>query len=109
MHCFNGYNPDTEVPDLSGKVILITGAHIYFTGRNQQAADAILAQFPPSHSTNTTRVTFIPCNMASLADIRAAAASSKSGALKKDRIMKPSLVNSDKVYSNEAMKARVSG
>ncbi|EJP71034.1 oxidoreductase, short-chain dehydrogenase/reductase family [Beauveria bassiana ARSEF 2860] len=88
MCTFSGYNPDTEIPDLAGKVFLITGgtngigktavqelakhnpAHIYFTGRNQQAADALLASLPAGAA-----ATFMPCDMASLASIRQAAAS----------------------------------
>ncbi|OAA81948.1 NAD(P)-binding domain protein [Akanthomyces lecanii RCEF 1005] len=89
---FAGYNPDTEVPDLAGKVILITGgtngigktavqelakhnpAHIYFTGRNQQAADALIASLTPGGP----RATFLPCDMASLDSIRQAASAFSS-------------------------------
>ena len=96
MCTFGGYNPDTDIPDLAGKVILITGGrpsfttnrmrthhltqysqkgtsgigktavqelakhnprHIYFTGRNQQAADALIASLP----SGGPRATFLPC------------------------------------------------
>ncbi|KPM37263.1 hypothetical protein AK830_g9323 [Neonectria ditissima] len=81
-----GFNPDEDLPDLSGKVILITGgtrgvgktallhlakhapAHIYFTGRSQATADAVLAAVPPS-----VKATFLECDLGSLASIRAAA------------------------------------
>ncbi|TQV98373.1 oxidoreductase, short-chain dehydrogenase/reductase family [Cordyceps javanica] len=86
MCTFGGYNPDTDIPDLAGKVFLITGgtngigktavqelakhnpAHIYFTGRNQQAADALLAELPLG-----VEATFLPCDMTSLESIRQAA------------------------------------
>ncbi|KAJ6780367.1 hypothetical protein PWT90_03575 [Aphanocladium album] len=87
-----GYNPDTEIPDLAGKVILITGgtngigktavqelakhkpAHIYFTGRNQQAADELIAALPSGSSA----ATFLACDMTSLESIRQAAAAFSS-------------------------------
>ncbi|KAK7423808.1 hypothetical protein QQZ08_008851 [Neonectria magnoliae] len=81
-----GFNPDEDLPDLSGKVILITGdtrgigrtallhlakhspEHIYFTGRNQAAADAVLAAL-----SSGVKATFLECGLASLASVRAAA------------------------------------
>ncbi len=45
-------------------------AHIYFTGRNQHAADTLLASLP----SGGTNATFLPCDLASLDSIRAAAA-----------------------------------
>ena len=56
------FDPSKEIPDLSGKVVLITGgtaglgsatalsfaahapAHIYFTGRSQPSADKLIQE-----------------------------------------------------------------
>ncbi|KAL7939367.1 hypothetical protein V8C35DRAFT_286450 [Trichoderma chlorosporum] len=82
-----GYNPDTDVPDLSGKIILITGGtsgigkttvlelakhnpeHIYFTGRNEKSAAEVISQ-----CVTPSNVTFLPCELDSFASIRDAAA-----------------------------------
>ncbi|UKZ75652.1 hypothetical protein TrVFT333_003342 [Trichoderma virens FT-333] len=82
-----GYDPDTDVPNLSGKVILITGGtsgigktavlelskhspeHIYFTGRNEKSAAQVISQCATPSS-----VTFLPCELDSLDSIRDAAA-----------------------------------
>ncbi|KAJ5689230.1 Short-chain dehydrogenase/reductase SDR [Penicillium macrosclerotiorum] len=82
------YNPDS-MPDLSGKVILITGgtgglgaesarqlaqkspAHIYISGRNAASADAVIQQIRQAGS--KTPVTFLPCDLASLASVKQAA------------------------------------
>lgn len=79
-------NPRKEIPDLSGRVILITGgtagvgrgtvlelakhnpAHILFTGRNYTAADAVIAQATPG-----VKVTFVACDTASNASVVSAA------------------------------------
>ncbi|KGO48194.1 Short-chain dehydrogenase/reductase SDR [Penicillium expansum] len=84
------YNPDS-IPDLSGKVILITGgtgglgaesarrlaqkspAHIYISGRKAASADAVIQQIRQSGS--KTPVTFLPCDLASLASVKQAAES----------------------------------
>ncbi|KAH6989527.1 oxidoreductase [Ilyonectria sp. MPI-CAGE-AT-0026] len=86
MTSYCGFSPEKDLPDLSGKVILITGgtrgvgktallhlakhnpAHVYFTGRNQPAADAVLAELP-----SNVKGTFLQCDLASLESIRAAA------------------------------------
>lgn len=78
-----------EVPDLAGKVILITGAtaglgyesalvladhgpaHIYFTGRSQSSADKLINQVHSTHP--STPITFIPCDMTDLNAVRTAA------------------------------------
>ncbi|KAF8849112.1 NAD(P)-binding protein [Acephala macrosclerotiorum] len=83
------YNPDTDIPDLSGKVFLLTGGtagvgkeaiiqlakhspkHIYFTGRNTKAADALIAEVKPFSS----NLTFIPVDQTSLASVSAGAKS----------------------------------
>ncbi|KAL7945028.1 hypothetical protein V8C42DRAFT_67889 [Trichoderma barbatum] len=82
-----GYDPDTDVPNLSGKIILITGGtsgigktavlelakhspeHIYFTGRNEKSAAQVISQ-----CTAPSSITFLPCELDSLASIRDAAA-----------------------------------
>ncbi|KFA60686.1 hypothetical protein S40285_05053 [Stachybotrys chlorohalonatus IBT 40285] len=84
---YDGYDPDTQVPDLSGRVILLTGGtsgvgleavlqlakhnpgHLFFTGRNQASASAVIAKCPPG-----ARVTFLACDFTSLASVRDAAA-----------------------------------
>ncbi|KAM0466803.1 hypothetical protein ACHAPV_000312 [Trichoderma viride] len=79
------YDPDIDLPDLSGKVILITGGtsgigkaailelakhnpeHIYFTGRNEKSAKEAISQCANSN------VTFLPCELDNLTSIRDAA------------------------------------
>ncbi|KAI4176758.1 MAG: hypothetical protein LQ343_000851 [Gyalolechia ehrenbergii] len=95
-----GYNPATDIPDLSKKTFLITGGtnglgkqsiltlskhspeHIYFTGRNAKAADDIISQTktvaPNAH------LTFIECDQLSLASVQVAAQSFLSQASKLD-------------------------
>lgn len=75
------FNPEKDIPDLSGKVIFITGgtsgigkeatlflaahnpSHIYFTGRNEEAAAAVVAA-AKTKSPNV-KVTFIKCDLCS--------------------------------------------
>jgi NAD(P)-dependent dehydrogenase (short-subunit alcohol dehydrogenase family) len=104
------FNPEKDIPDLSGKVFFITGglclgstsaiikesptdqmlcpgtaglgkqtllvlakygpARIYFTGRNQAAADLILKE---TKSLSPVEVTFIECDHASLSSVENAA------------------------------------
>ncbi|KAF1958988.1 NAD(P)-binding protein [Byssothecium circinans] len=82
------FNPNKAIPDLSGKVILITGgtagvgsgsvlelakhnpAHILFTGRNASAAEAVIARAPEG-----VKLTFVACDTASNASVASAAAS----------------------------------
>jgi NAD(P)-dependent dehydrogenase (short-subunit alcohol dehydrogenase family) len=85
---FNDFDKST-IPDLSGRVILITGgtggigveivdelakhnpAHIIFTGRNAASADTTIKR---AHAlTPHANITFIPCDLASLASVNAAA------------------------------------
>ncbi|KAM0551338.1 hypothetical protein ACHAPJ_008444 [Fusarium lateritium] len=85
MVCFNGFDPNTDVPDLSGKVILVTGgtsglghsailtlathkpSHIYFTGRSASSASSLIKDISPLPAT------FIECDLTSIASMRAAA------------------------------------
>ncbi|PQE26438.1 oxidoreductase short-chain dehydrogenase reductase family protein [Rutstroemia sp. NJR-2017a BBW] len=80
------YDPKKGIPDLSGKVILITGgtagvgsgtvlelaahnpAHILFTGRNTKAADEVIARAPKG-----VKLTFIPCDTSSNFSVSSAA------------------------------------
>ncbi|GIJ82681.1 hypothetical protein Asppvi_001192 [Aspergillus pseudoviridinutans] len=84
------FSPD-KMPDLSGKVILVTGgtaglgaatvlhlakhsqppAHIYISGRNAKRADELIKQVAGSNS--PTPVSFLPCDLASLASVNEAA------------------------------------
>lgn len=83
------FSPEKEIPDLGGKVIIVTGgtsglgretvlsfaghnpAHIYFTGRSQPSADKAIANVASKYP--KTPVTFIKCDLASLASVQAAA------------------------------------
>ncbi|KAK3672068.1 hypothetical protein LTR78_008038 [Recurvomyces mirabilis] len=82
------WNPDKDIPSLASNVILITGgtaglgsgsiselakhapAHIIFTGRNQQSADALIKK--QSTATPNVKVTFIRCDISSFASIATA-------------------------------------
>ncbi|RHZ50903.1 oxidoreductase, short-chain dehydrogenase/reductase family [Aspergillus thermomutatus] len=82
------FSPD-KIPDLSGKVILVTGgtaglgaatvlhlakrspAHIYISGRNAKSASDLVEQVRDSNS--KTRVSFLPCDLASLVSVKEAA------------------------------------
>lgn len=83
------FDPQTEIPSLAGKVILVTGgtaglgretvlsfarhdaSHIYFTGRSHSSADKLVedvkAQSP------SAKVIFISCDLASLVAVQKAA------------------------------------
>ncbi|KAJ7630333.1 oxidoreductase [Roridomyces roridus] len=79
------FNPTTDIPDLAGKYILVTGGTagigkesvlalakhnpecIYFTGRDSKRADEIIAETKPS------KVVFLECDMTSLASVQAMA------------------------------------
>ncbi|KAI0532405.1 hypothetical protein GGR58DRAFT_517749 [Xylaria digitata] len=80
------FDPKTEIPDLSGKVVLVTGgtagvgsgtvlelathnpAHILFTGRNAKAAEGVIARAPQG-----VKLTFISCDTADNAAVASAA------------------------------------
>ncbi|KJZ79560.1 hypothetical protein HIM_01029 [Hirsutella minnesotensis 3608] len=89
---WRGYDPDRDVPDLLGKVFLVTGgtggigrqtvielakhapAHIFFTGRNRGAADDVVAECKPLlNRKDGSGTTFLECDHGSLESIRAAA------------------------------------
>ncbi|KAK4223508.1 hypothetical protein QBC38DRAFT_372951 [Podospora fimiseda] len=85
----SNFDYDKDIPDLSGKVILITGgtnglgaqtvirlaahnpSHIYFTGRNSHAASTLINQITSSGRTKTN-LQFLPCDLRSLASVKAA-------------------------------------
>lgn len=80
------FDASKEIPDLSGKVILITGgtaglgsatalsfaAHapgqIYFTGRSQPSADKLIREVKAKYP--NLGITFIQCDLASLASVQ---------------------------------------
>ncbi|KAF4446165.1 hypothetical protein F53441_10141 [Fusarium austroafricanum] len=85
MVSFNGFNPDTDVPGLSGKVILVTGgtsglgrsailtlaahkpSHIYFTGRSSESASSLTSAISP------VPATFLEYDLTSISSMRSAA------------------------------------
>ncbi|KAI0475568.1 hypothetical protein GGR56DRAFT_519965 [Xylariaceae sp. FL0804] len=84
------WDPKKEIPDLSGKVIVVTGgtagvgrgtvlelathnpAHIIFTGRNAQAADAVIAR-AGAPAGGGVRLSFVACDTADNGSVAAAA------------------------------------
>ncbi|KAE8551331.1 hypothetical protein EYB25_005216 [Talaromyces marneffei] len=82
------FNPEKEIPELDGKVIFITGgtsglgrasvaslakrnpAHIYFTGRNNKAAQELIHEV---HTENpSVKLTFVKMDMTSLVSVKEA-------------------------------------
>ncbi|PTB34904.1 hypothetical protein M441DRAFT_154597 [Trichoderma asperellum CBS 433.97] len=81
------FNPEKDIPSLTNKVILVTGGtgglgeqsiralakhgpqHIYFTGRNQKAADAIMNDINAENS--GVELTFLQMDFSSLESVRA--------------------------------------
>ncbi|KAH0544758.1 hypothetical protein FGG08_001125 [Glutinoglossum americanum] len=79
------FNPDNDIPDLSGKVIFITGgtaglgkesiqalaahnpSHIYFTGRSTSRATALIDSLRTQHP--TAPITFLNCDLSSLSSV----------------------------------------
>lgn len=84
------FDPTKDIPDLSGRVIFVTGgtaglgkesviafakhnpAHIYFTGRNATSATSLLDTLKASNTTSAVQVTFLECDMASLSSVASA-------------------------------------
>ncbi|KAF2798031.1 NAD(P)-binding protein [Melanomma pulvis-pyrius CBS 109.77] len=84
------YAPETDIPDLSGKIIFITGgtsgigqeaiihlakhnaAHIYFTGRSEAGAKSTNERVVATSS--STKLTFIKCDQSDLNSIKTAVA-----------------------------------
>ncbi|KAK3388017.1 oxidoreductase [Podospora didyma] len=85
-----GFDPKTETPHLSGKVILVTGgtgglgaqsviklaqwnpSTIYLTGRNAKGAEATITEAAAA-SDSATSVRFLECDLDSLASVKSAA------------------------------------
>ena len=97
------FNPDKEIPSLAGKVIFITGgtaglgagavaelakhepAQIYFSGRNQKSADALIAKV--AKTSPNAKLTFIRCDVSSLTSVKEAAATFRSQSSRLDILM----------------------
>lgn len=97
------FNPDKDIPSLKDRVIFITGgtaglglgsvkalakhepARIFFSGRNQKSADAIMRDL--AKTSPAVKITFIRCDISSLASVREAAASFKSQSDRLDILM----------------------
>ncbi|KAK3940883.1 hypothetical protein QBC46DRAFT_384039 [Diplogelasinospora grovesii] len=89
MPDFN-FDPERDIPDLSGRVILITGgtgglgaasavllarhnpARIYISGRRSKAAESVIQEIREAGNT-TTDVRFLFCDLADLSSVKAAA------------------------------------
>lgn len=100
---YTDFNPNGELPSLAGKVILITGgtaglgastieilaekgpAHIFFTGRNQRAADTILSRL--KRAAPRVAVTFIRNDISSLQSTQEAANAFKTASDRLDILM----------------------
>ena len=97
------FNPDKDIPSLSGKVILITGGtaglgygsvielakhqpeQIFFSGRNQKKAHALIAEV--KKIAPKVKTTFIKCDISSLASVKEGAASFTQQASRLDILM----------------------
>ncbi|KAG9185553.1 hypothetical protein G6011_06884 [Alternaria panax] len=82
------YKPASDISDLAGQVFLITGgtnglgassisfiashnpAHILFSGRNKSRANDLISKI--AQASPSTKVTFIECDLASLASVQSA-------------------------------------
>ncbi|KAL4729740.1 hypothetical protein ACLX1H_004164 [Fusarium chlamydosporum] len=82
MVAYGGFDSTTDVPDLSGKVILVTGgtsglgrsaiitlaahnpSHIYFTGRSSSSAESLIKDISP------VPATFLECDFTSISSMR---------------------------------------
>ncbi|CAH0051976.1 unnamed protein product [Clonostachys solani] len=87
---FTEFNPSKDIPSLRSKVIFVTGgtagvgkstieqlarhqpAHLYFTGRNQSAAEHVVSLAKAAQP--STPITFIQMDLSSLASVKSAVA-----------------------------------
>jgi len=85
----SSFNPDKDIPNLAGKVILVTGGtaglgkesllalakhnpgHLYFTGRNEKSAEEVVSAIKAIAP--DAPVTFLKCDLADLSSIKAGA------------------------------------
>ena len=99
----SAFNPAKDIPELANKVILVTGgtaglgqgaiksfaqhnpAHIFFTGRNVKAANALTDGV--KRTSPGVPITFIECDHTSLASIQDCARSIKAQASRLDILM----------------------
>ncbi|KNG52449.1 short-chain dehydrogenase reductase family [Stemphylium lycopersici] len=97
MPGYGNFVPSRDIPDLSGKVILVTGgttglgegcvrefaahnpSHIYFTGRNETAAKTLISDICMKHP--TASISFIKMDLTSLRAVKEAARGFQHGRL----------------------------
>jgi len=97
------FNPDKDIPDLSGKVILVTGgniglgkesiyqlskhnpAHIYLAARTKAKADAAIAELKAQ--VPSANISFLELDLASFASIRQAASTFNAASDRLDILM----------------------
>ncbi|KAI0384866.1 oxidoreductase [Hypomontagnella monticulosa] len=90
MSGFVNFDPEKDIPSLQGQVIFVTGgtsglgrasvealakhdpAHIYFTGRNTQAGDSLIAEVKETNP--SVGMTFVKMDMNSLSSVKKACA-----------------------------------
>jgi NAD(P)-dependent dehydrogenase (short-subunit alcohol dehydrogenase family) len=88
MSTHQTFDPSTEIPSLKDKVVFVTGgtaglgretilklaphqpSHIYFSGRSQSSADALISSLHSLHASQS--ITFVPMDLASMESIKAA-------------------------------------
>ncbi|KAF3070607.1 hypothetical protein GL218_00519 [Daldinia childiae] len=87
---FVNFNPDKDIPSLQGRVIFVTGGtaglgrasvkalakhdptHIYFTGRNEQAGEALIEEIKKANP--SVEMSFLKMDMTSLSSVKKACA-----------------------------------
>ncbi|MCJ1434458.1 hypothetical protein MMC27_003827 [Xylographa pallens] len=97
------FDPAKDIPDLSGKVIFVTGGtaglgeesvlafakhhaeHIYFSGRNAKSAEAVISHVKAVAP--DVRVSFLECDLASLASVEKAAKQFSTGSQRLDILL----------------------